>query len=400
VEDKLRILYHHRTLGDGAEGIHIREMVNAFRDLGHDVRVVSLVGDNTRPTVPGARRWSRLAKRIPSSAYELAELAYNVVGRRALAKAVREFEPDAIYDRYNSYSTAAVTVGRRAGLPILLEVNSPVAYERTEYEHLKLKLPRLAKRYERRICTGADHVFAVSTPLRDYLVREYHLPDTHVTVLPNGANPKTFHPNVSSERVRARYGLDGRVVVGFVGILRPWHGVEMLIDAIAALCRQWPDLHLLIVGDGPIQQELEHRAERMQVRDRMTFTGRVAHDEVREHVAAMDVAVSPRATFYASPMKLLEYMALAKPVVAPDLANIRDILEHGVTGLLFEPERVEDLTSQLRRLLQDRDLRHGLGMEARRRIESRFNWRYNAQRVTDSIERLVAEQAVRRPVPA
>src|SRR5271168_3787940 len=107
----MRILYHHRTAGDGAEGIHIREMVSAFRSLGHEVRVVALVGDPTGDASPKANRWSAISRLMPKGVYELAELGYNIVGRRATARAIREFKPHFVYDRYNSYTTCAVAAG-------------------------------------------------------------------------------------------------------------------------------------------------------------------------------------------------------------------------------------------------------------------------------------------------
>src|SRR5690606_27613788 len=119
---------------------------------------------------------------------------------------------------------------------------------------------------------------------------------------------------------------------GFSGILRPWHGLELLLEAFARLAAGDPRLHLLIVGDGPIRGELDAAIAARQLQDRVTITGRVPHAEVRDYVALMDVAVSPRATFYASPMKVLEYMAMGKAIVAPAMDNLRDILTDGDTA--------------------------------------------------------------------
>ncbi len=385
----MKILYHHRTLGDGAEGIHIREMVEAWRGLGHEVRVVSLIGEQTNTTISQRKRWEMVSRLIPSGVYELAELGYNIVGTRKLLRAIREFQPDFIYDRYNSYNTAALRASRRTGLPIILEVNAPVAYERTAYEHLQLKFPRLARRYEKTICSSVDHVFVVSTPLKTYLVQERGVPAEKISVLPNGANPETFHPAIDGSAVRQRYQISDRIVIGFVGILRPWHGVDMLLEAFAQLHTKYPELHLLIVGDGPIQNELKVQSHKQGVGSNVIFTGRLSHDEVCHHVAAMDIAVSPRATFYASPLKILEYMALAKAVVAPNMDNIRDLICHGQNGLLFEPESVESLRSQIDKLLQSSELRASIGKAARHKIETQLSWQRNAQRVLSVYQQLI-----------
>jgi len=384
----MNILYHHRTMADGAEGIHIREMVKALRGLGHEVRVVALAGDPTQPATARVSRVSALRRLIPGFAYELAELAYNVVGYRRIMKEARTFRPDVIYDRYNSYSTAALRAARRLKRPLLLEVNSPVAYERSVYEHLQLKFPSLARWYERTILEGADRIFVVSTPLERHLVNTLGIDSRRITVLPNGADPAVFAPR-DGGAVRRRYGLGHHTVIGFVGILRPWHGVDLLLDAFHAVRRSHPDLHLLIVGDGPIQPQLESRARDLGLAGAATFTGRLAHADVVAHVDAMDVAVSPHATFYASPMKILEYMAMGKAVVAPAMDNIRDIVTDGETGLLFQPERVDALATVMQRLVDDETLRRTLGKNARRSVMEQFNWRHNAERVATHARELL-----------
>ena len=380
----MRILYHHRTLGDGAEGIHIKEMVAAFRELGHDVRVVALAGEsgNGKAVLSTKQRsWTWLTRLMPGHVYELAEIAYNFVGRRNILREVKRFKPDLIYDRYNSYCTAALEAGRKARVPVVLEVNAPIAYERNVYEKLKLKYPGLASRYEERICSGADHVFAVSTPLRDFLVEKRNVAERNVTVLPNGANPEKFDPNFNADPFRRELGVSDKFVIGFVGILRQWHGVELLLQVFANLNQRHSDLHLVLLGDGPMQDTLERLARNLGVADLVSFTGRKDHESVKNYVATMDVAVSPRATFYASPMKILEYMAMGVPTVAPNMPNIRDIVEHGEDGLLFDAENPHALEQALERLLTNRTLAHTLGTKARQKIVSQLNWERNAREV-------------------
>ena len=384
----MKILYHHRTMADGAEGIHIREIVSALRQLGHDVRVVALAGDPAEHEARRRSQVSTLRRLIPAFAYEVAELAYNVVGYRRIMAAIQAFGPDVIYDRYNSYSTAAMRAARRTGLPLLLEVNAPVAYERSVYENLQLKFPTLARRYERKIFLGADRIFVVSTPLQRHLAGTIGIPSAKIVVMPNGADPDVFVPG-SGEGVRRRHGLDDRIVIGFLGILRPWHGVDLLLEAFREVRSRWPAVHLLIVGDGPLETELKAESRRLGVSDAVTFTGRISHSDTVTHVAAMDVCVSPHATFYASPMKILEYMAMCKAVVAPDMENIRDIVDDGRTGLLFAPRSASGLAASLGRLIEDGALRRQLGEAGRREVVERFNWKSNAARIVEEAQALL-----------
>ncbi len=381
----MKILYHHRTLGDGAEGIHVAEIVNAFRSLGHEVKVVSLIGEKTNVRSASQSRWSFIKKLMPGFLFELGEMAYNIQGYLKLSRAVKQFKPDFIYDRYVSYNYSAVAVGRRYKLPTILEVNSPYSYQKQTFDE-RLYFSRVSRFFERKICEDARSVIVVSSPLKHFLT-SIGVPQSKIVVMPNGANTELFNPSISGEDLRQHYGLGGKVVIGFTGILRPWHGVDLLITAFAGLLKNWPDLHLLIVGDGPIRAELEALIVEHQLSDRVTITGRQPHEKVRKFIAVMDVAVSPKATFYASPMKILEYMAMGKVVVAPDMENIRDILSHEENGLLFEPGNAKDLAAVLEKLLADPECREKLGRSALKKIETERTWLHNAQAVIRLVQR-------------
>jgi len=390
----MRILYHHRTLGDGAEGIHIAQMVKAFRDLGHEVRVVSLIGEATNTTSPRQKRWSRVAQLMPRPVYELGELAYNVHGAVSLERAARAFNPDFIYDRYVNQSCAALLVARRRGIPVLLEVNSPYSYQKQTFDE-KLILKRLSRWNERMVCRSVDQVIVVSSPLKEFLV-SIGVPDQHIVVMPNGADPAVFSPAISGSEVRKTLGLEGQVIVGFTGILRPWHGVDMLLDAFERVASSREGVHLMILGDGPVRGELEASIAAKGLTRKVTITGRVPHARVREYVAAMDIAVSPQSTFYASPMKVLEYMAMGKAIVAPDTPNHRDILKAGRTAVLFEKGKVDALADALGTLVNDAAMRRSLGAAARHVIETERTWAHNAREVIAIVNRLKQKSGKKR----
>jgi glycosyltransferase involved in cell wall biosynthesis len=169
--------------------------------------------------------------------------------------------------------------------------------------------------------------------------------------------------------------------------MREWHGLDLLVDAIAAL----PELRLLIIGDGPARRAVEQHASARGVRDRLAITGRVPSASMPEHLAAVDIAVVANdGTAVASPMKLLEYMAMERAVVAPRLDNISDLVTNGRDGLLFTPGDTNDLVRHLRQLATDDALRERLGREARRTILNTRNWRANAERVLALVEQRVA----------
>ena len=375
----MKVLYHHRTLGDGAEGVHIQSMVEALRALGHDVRVASLVGQQTNVTTSRTKLLGALTRRLPRMAYECLELGYSAVGYRWLLGQIRKWQPDFVYERYTLFNLAGLAAARHAGIPFVLEVNAPLAYERARYEHLSLK--RIGQRYETYICRKADLVVVVSTPLKEHLVRNGADPD-RIVVVPNGADPDVFRPNPEVRaRVRRELGVEPHeVVIGFSGILRPWHGMDLLLEAAGGLEARGIRPRLLIVGDGPSRAEFERMAREKGL-VKPIFVGRVPHAKTSEYLAAFDVGVSPRATYYASPMKIPEYMAIGMAVVAPRMPNIEDLVTDRVDGLLFTPEDPQSLAAVLGEVCRDTAVRERLASSARQSIVSGRTWVHTAAHI-------------------
>ena len=190
-------------------------------------------------------------------------------------------------------------------------------------------------------------------------------------VIPNGIDRAHFPPDLSGQAVRERYGLEGKIVIGFTGFMRAWHGVPAVIDVMREL-RRSHDLHFLLVGDGDGRDELLQTARAHGPREgRITITGIVDRAQIPGYVAAFDIAMQPKATAYASPLKLCVYMGLARAIVAPDQPNLREVLRDGENALLFKPDDPESLRGVLRRLVTDAGLRDRLGKAALRTILER-----------------------------
>lgn len=384
----MRILYHHRTLGDGAEGIHIAEMVYAFRQLGHEVLLVGLGVKKTGDSEEKSEKFTWVKKLFKGPLYEIVELAYNVVGYRMLLRAIKEFEPDFLYDRYITYNYSVVAAARKFHLPIFLEVNAPLAYERDNEPDETLVLKKIAYAIEKKVCCNSTKTIVVSTPLKEYLT-SIGVPENLIHVVPNGVNSKKFSPRQKSKKLMKELSLDDAdLVIGFVGILRPWHGIDMLLDAFKTLHQEFNNCKLLLVGDGPIQEEIENIIGKNGLKDSVKISGRIPHAEVADYISLFDIAVSPRATFYASPMKIIEYLALQKAVVAPNMANIRDLIKHGENGLLFEVENAESMYQSIKELIQNKTLRIEMGQRALLSVENRLNWMNNACFVLEEYKKL------------
>ena len=375
----MHILYHHRTLGDGAEGIHIREMIEAFRDLGHRVTVLGAVGEKP----PRTGRIARLRARVPQAVFEMGALAYSAADYAAIRRTLRTERPDLVYKRHALLDVGVVLAAKHAGIPLVLEVNTAYASPALQcFEPLRFRT--LAARAERTAFCGATLVAAVSSPLAEY-VRSAADHAASVIVLPNGTDPRKFrdHPGLG-DRVRRALGWQEDVVIGWAGVLREWHRLDLLLEAVRAI----PEARLVLVGDGPERPRIERLARELGLADRFHVTGRIPHQQMPEYIAAMDVAVAADdRTGYASPMKVLEYMAMERAVVAPRLPNIEDVVEDGHDGVLFDRGSVESLQQVLLHLVGDQDARLRLGHNARHTVETKRTWIGNAQSILAAVER-------------
>ena len=385
----MKILYHHRIGSKDGQYVHIEELVEALRRLGHDVIVVGPPAVAREDFGGEAGFVSVLKRYLPRFVYELLELTYAMLDYRRVAHAIRASRPDALYERYNLYLPSGVWAHRRFRLPMLLEVNAPLYAERKKYQGISLD--RVARWTERYTWRGADCVLPVTAVLAREITHA-GVPAERVVVIPNGIDPRRFGRVLATDEAKAALGLDRRFVIGFVGFMREWHGLERLIDFIAD--GGDPTRHLLLIGDGPARAALEARACARGVAARVTFTGLVGRDRIADHIAAFDVALQPEVVPYASPLKLFEYMALGRAIVAPATDNMREILVDGENAVLFQAEDPEAFQIALERVCVDANLRARVAANALRTVGKReLTWDANARRVSELFLRLCAQTA-------
>ncbi len=387
----MRILYHHRILAADGMQVHVRELTAALERRGHSLECVAPQAAD-KPAKSGlVGRLAALRGRLPGWLAEAMELAYDRRAARDLRHAAKRFSPDILYERYNAFLSAGLRLRRATGLPFLVEVNAPLVEERKA--HGGLALERIARRMEGAVWRGADAVLPVSAALAEH-VRRAGVPDARIHVIPNGVRLAAFE-DIRGHGVRQRLRLADKVVFGFVGFVRPWHGLERVLAAFAGLGRA--DLHLLVVGDGPARPAIEARARELGLGEHLTITGVVPHADIPSYLGVFDVALQPDVTPYASPLKLFEYMAAALAVIAPDRANIREIVRHGETAYLIDPAAPGALEAAIAALAGGAELRARLGAAARAEIEARdYTWDGNARRVEAIAERLLATAAEQR----
>lgn len=383
----MKLIYHHRTRGTDAQLVHILQMIYAFREVGHQVELVSLVDIENTPQDPerdaGEAWWKKVVRRIPF-AYEAVQLAYNLVGVPMLLRRALVLQPDFLYERYSMFNFTGVIVSKLLRIPLVLEVNSPFSIEMTRDKDIRAT--GFAIWTERVICNAATRVIVVSMPLKRILVK-LGVAEERLAVMQNGVNLQHFRVTGETAPLRTRLGLMNVIAIGFIGWFRNWHGLGMLLETY---CREelWKyGAKLLLIGDGPAMGELRQYVSDHQLQDKVVFTGPLAHEEMNRYAELIDIAVQPAANEYCCPMKILEYMAMGKPTVGPRQENICELIDDGKEGLLFQPENAKELGQALLRLVQDEPLRREMGVRAGRAIhEKGLLWTRNAERVVQMVK--------------
>lgn len=356
--------------------LHVQEMLRAFQAFGMDTTLYARAIGGAAPAdlsgIP-VRALDAVAK---GSAAER-ETAL-VAGNAVAAKALRSAEPfDLVYERYALWSHAPLVAARASGAVTMLEVNAPLIEEQQRFR--TLHDGDAAKSSSLKVFDAADIIVAVSNEVACYLTK-FRQAQGKIHVIPNGVNAERF-----GDAAPVRAGRTRPYTVGFVGSLKPWHGVDILIDAFAKMLGHVGDARLLIVGDGPERDRLVALCSRLDISDRVEFTGAIEPAAVPGQLARMDVGVAPYPElddFYFSPLKVFEYLASGLPVVASDIGQLRDIVHQGC-GILCEPGNEIALSDALVSLSASPQRRNQLGAAGRKRVRAEHTWLSVAERVLE-----------------
>ncbi len=392
-------------LGTKGASVHVRRLVAALEAEGHEIVLLAPqagrgAGESVRarlveipPAGPAAAVLEALRDETVCRDNRLAKDLRNVLYTAWLPdraeEALRGFAPQVVYERYCLFGTAGLTLARRLGVPLMLEVNAPLVEEQESQRGLSL--PLAARAAQRLVFREADRLIVVSRWLRDYVVAEGAAPD-RVTIMPNGADADLFSPR-SGERRRRDLGWEDRFVAGFVGSMKSWHGLTTVLEAMALLGVPRSRFRLLLVGDGPELPALRRQAEALGLADGVRATGAVPYPEVPEWMATMDAALAPYAPSaeeYFSPVKLFEYMAMERPVVAAAVEQTLQVIEEGTTGWLYAPGDAAALASRLEWLAVHPREAAAAGEAARLAVMARHTWRHNARQVAQLAQLLIA----------
>jgi glycosyltransferase involved in cell wall biosynthesis len=378
--------------------------LKAGGSVGHTAGVVNHLGDFgpkpimlTTDLVPTVAQDIEVHTVRPAEAFweypELPTLVMNGRFAEDIERALRGRPIGFLYQRYSLNNFSGAKLSAERGIPFVLEYNGSEIWM-SRHWGTPLEYEALSTQIELANFALADVIVVVSQPMADELIAR-GVPAAKILVNPNGVEPDVYSPSVDGGAVRRRHGLEGKTVIGFIGTFGPWHGAEVLARAFVELLRQSPSyresLRLLMIGDGVKMPEVVHVLTDGSAMEQAVLAGIVPQSDGPAYLAACDVLASPHVPnpdgtpFFGSPTKLFEYMAMGKGIVASDLDQVGDILEHGRAAQMVIPGDVPSLVDGLRALIENPARREQLAGEARRMAVERHSWQEHTRRIIDAL---------------
>lgn len=304
-----------------------------------------------------------------------------------LYQRILEIYKEGGFDIIHAHSPAlnggpALRAARVLGVPVVYEIRAfweDAGVDLGTYSGERSLKYLSVRQFETYLCNHSDAVTTICKGLkRDLLSRG--VDPRKITVIPNGVESERFLPLPRDEMLMQELGIEPGKVIGFIGSFYDYEGLDVLINAFAAVLKHRGDLKLLIVGGGYQGQDeqLQELARSLGLGASCIFTGRVPHAEVNRYYSVIDVFAYPRRsmrlTELVTPLKPLEAMSMEKIVLGSSVGGIAELVEDGVNGFLFKPDSVESLADTLIRIFEDKQSLEGMGARSRRYVQEHRNW--------------------------
>lgn len=381
----MKILYYspHPTLNSSAPsgpGTHIREVILAFEKQGHQVVRIIRGGEKEVEIDTSSSQKKKIVKSIlPNFVWQTLKdiqlLRFDRANKQLLESIIKAEKPDLIYERAYYLMHSGHVLAKKFGVRYFCEINAPYPEEKVSMEGRSFLLP-LARFREKTQIQKADRIFTVSSVLKEYLIKKSSASLSKIIVTPNAINPT--HLSLSDQKtdeIRVKYGiLPEDRVIGFVGSIFPYHGVDVLIQAF----EKWLNsgntgYKLLIVGDGEILPQLRKYCENGLLKKTVVFTGNIPHSDIYHYIALFDIAVMAKSNWYGSPVKIFEYGAMGKVVIAPNVAPVLDVMVNNVDGLLVNDSPIE-LVKAIKQIETYRDKADKMSVSFQNKVLNCHTW--------------------------
>lgn len=302
--------------------------------------------------------------------------------------------PEILYLRLGPFTLVPALIAKLFRRRYVVEVNGYFPDDLVIYSNASSMALFLSRQIEKINYSFAKRIIVVVEGLKKKLKKEYKIEEAKFSVINSGANIGIFRP-LDRRIMRRRLNLEENIhYVGFVGNFAPWQGVDYLIEAIPKVIRKIPDIQFLLIGGGILKKQLKEKVIKLGIEKFTRFMGYVSYHQVPAYINSFDLCVAPftakrNIEIGCSPLKLYEYLACGRPVIASDIKGVGDLLEKNNCGLAIKPENPDALAKGIIQLIKNKDLREKMGRNGRRIVESEYNWQNAARKTIEIFQSLV-----------
>ncbi len=280
-------------------------------------------------------------------------------------------------------------------IPLVVEVNGLILFEsKLKKGNKKGLLERIGfffKSVNEKMIIHADHIIAVTEDIKKYLEKKYSIPSKKITVIQNGANVDLYKP-MNKDEVIKEFNFERKYsYVGFIGSFKNWHGINDLVKSVPLILRKKKDVKFVLVGDGELKREIIQMVKELKIDQNFIFLDRISYEKVPTIINIFDVCVILKhREISGSPLKLWEYLACGKPVVATNTNDFR-VLEDANAGILVDPEKPQEVAKAIITLLNNKKLRTEMGRNGRKFMVENRSWESVAREINTVIRKIIED---------
>ena len=393
----LRTLYWFGLKAGGSVG-HTAGVINAMSKKAE----LSVVSNDLLPDVDMDITIIKPI-RMPFVPKDILEFFYNF----KIIKYCKNLKPDAIYQRYNGFSFCGAYIAKIKNIPFILEFNSSdvwkiknwknndtllkMIFKTIYYKIFKLPIVSFIENYN---LNRAAHIVVVSGALKSILLK-FGVDENKIIVNSNGIDESKYNPQIKCDDVKQKYNLENKIVIGFIGTFGQWHGVENIALAFGRLLEKYPEYKnkakLFMIGDGVRMPVVKKYIFEFGLQENVVLAGLIPQYEGAKFLNACDILINATvpnpdgSEFFGSPTKLFEYMAMGKAIICSDMAQMSEILQHEKTAYMVEPGNIDELMTAMKKLIDDKELRYRLGINARDEVVQKYTWDRHVDKILKSV---------------
>ncbi len=362
----------------GGEAAYTSGLASVLNNLGNDITVITTTSGKSMDV---SKEGDIRVIRLPKSSVLPKMLSFSIDARKIL-EGGELGKIDIIHDT-SDYNSIIIPSNKKK-TPVIATIHHPYAEEKRIYrantssvEYFKYAIHRKIDYLEynsKLLCRKSDRLIAVSNYTAKSVTAEYGIQPDKISIIPNAVDINRFNPDIDGMEIRKKLGIAAEKVILFVGRLDFQKGIEYLISAFSKIVKDFPEAKLIVVGDGPLKNNIRAAINEFGISGSVFLMGRTNTDDLPKIYAACDLFVVP-SLMEGFGIVYLEAMACGKTCIGANIGGVEDAILDGHTGLLVPPADSDSIYRAIKKLLSDEDTLARFGKEGRKRVLENFTWK-------------------------